>query len=96
MEVQEIVNSAGGIVRRHVGSEYRVLLFGSWARDTAVPRSDIDIGILGPAPLHAETLMAIYEEIDRLPTLRKIDVVDMCRLDAGYRETALSYAKDIG
>src|SRR5438270_14068586 len=65
---------AAAIVRRHLPDPaYRVFLFGSRAAGTARDRSDIDIGIEGPAPVPQAALAAIQDEIEEAPTLYSID-----------------------
>jgi predicted nucleotidyltransferase len=79
------------IVRRTTGDpRYRVLLFGSWASGEAGERSDVDLGILGPAPLDPAVLAAVREACDALPTLRSVDLVDLADAPAPLREAALA------
>ena len=35
------------IIKSRLPADYKVLLFGSWAKGTALPQSDIDIAVLG-------------------------------------------------
>ena len=80
---------AASIVRRHLPDPaYRVFLFGSRAAGTARDRSDIDIGIEGPAPVPRAALAAIQDEIEEAPTLYSIDIVDFRRLPAKFRQIA--------
>jgi len=67
-----------------------VWLIGSWATLEAVPTSDIDVAILGPARVPAEVMVKIREEIEALPTLRKIDVVDLWDADPHFKQRAIS------
>jgi predicted nucleotidyltransferase len=60
-------------------------LFGSRATGTQHDRSDIDIGIEGPAPVPRRTLVAIEEELEDAPTLYTIEVVDFQRLPETFR-----------
>ncbi len=77
------------VVRQHVPDPaYRVFLFGSRATGRARARSDVDIGIEGPAPLPYETLAAIRGELEEAHTLYSIDVVDFARVPAKFREVA--------
>jgi predicted nucleotidyltransferase len=77
------------VIRRHVRDQaYRVFLFGSRAAGTAAERSDIDIGIEGPAPVPGPALAAIHDELDEAPTLYTIDVVDFARLPEKFRRIA--------
>ena len=80
---------AARIVRRIVPSRaYRVFLFGSWASGRAGERSDIDIGIDGPAPMDAAGMSAIREAVESLSTLYSIDIVDLRQVDPGFRTLA--------
>jgi len=50
-----------------------VILYGSWAKGTAMDRSDIDLAFVGSNI----DLDLIREVLDQLDTLYKIDVVDL-------------------
>jgi len=77
------------VIRRHVPDPaYRIFLFGSRATGSAAERSDIDIGIEGPAPVPRRTLAAIHDELDDAPTLYTIDVVDFMRVPEKFRKVA--------
>lgn len=79
------------IVGRYLDlTSYRVFFFGSRVTGKGNDRSDIDIGIEGPAPLRGSTLARIQEDIGNLPTLYKIDIVDFAATDQKFREVALS------
>ncbi len=81
-------------IRHHLPDpSYQVLLFGSWARRDALPTSDIDIGILGKEPLDDLILIRLKEEINLLPTLRKIDVVDLRVVDDRFRHRVLEQGR---
>ena len=67
------------VIRRHVAA-YRVFLFGSPAAGSAGERSDIDIGIDGPAQVARASLVAIHDELEEAPTLYTIDNVDFARI----------------
>jgi uncharacterized protein len=76
---------AASVIRRHA---YRVFLFGSRATGTAGERSDIDIGIEGPAPVSRAALAAIHDELEEAPTLYTIEVVDFARVSEKFRQVA--------
>lgn len=85
----EATRYAASVVRRHLpDTAYRVFLFGSRAAGTARDRSDIDIGIEGPAAVPRLTLAAIEDELDEAPTLYTIDVVDFARVSDAFRQVA--------
>ena len=67
---------------------YSLFYFGSRVRGDASSRSDIDIGLKadGKIPLH--TLYRIKEEIESIPLLQKIDIVDFSRVSEDFRELA--------
>jgi predicted nucleotidyltransferase len=75
----EAAKFASLVIRRHLPDPaYRIFLFGSRATGSVAERSDIDIGIEGPAPVPHPALAAIQEALEEAPTLFTIDVVDSC------------------
>lgn len=95
MDKEAVIKEVKRIVRRRLPSEYRIVLFGSWARGNAQETSDIDIGIVGekkvPWPLMAE----ILEEARDIQTLRSVDVVDLKAKSKEFQEKILQYARPI-
>jgi predicted nucleotidyltransferase len=80
---------AASVIRRHLPDPvYRIFLFGSRATGSAAERSDIDIGIEGPAPVPHPALAAIHDELEEAPTLFTIDVVDFRRVPEKFRKVA--------
>ncbi|HEU0156160.1 MAG TPA: nucleotidyltransferase domain-containing protein, partial [Stellaceae bacterium] len=75
---------AAAVIRRHLNDPaFSVFLTGK-----AQERSDIDIGIEGPAPVSGSTLAAIQDEIEDAPTLYSIDIVDFARVPEKFRRVA--------
>ena len=68
--------------------KYKVFFFGSRVKGTNSPRSDIDIGIEGAAPIPIETMANIKEKIFDLPILYRIDIVDFKNVSKDFREVA--------
>lgn len=68
---------------------HRVLLFGSRARGDARPLSDFDVGVVGPEPLDLMSFYEIEDRIEALPTLQRIDWVDLNRASETLRLEAL-------
>lgn len=56
--------------------KYKIFIFGSRISGSSDERSDIDIGIEGKQPMPPEALAKIREEIENLPYLYKIEIVD--------------------
>src|SRR5580658_9433379 len=80
---------AAEVIRRHLPDPaYRVFVFGSRATGRATARSDIDIGIEGPAAVPGAALAAIQDELEEAPTLYTIDVVDFARATETFRSVA--------
>src|SRR5208337_705705 len=91
-----IIKDAVSIIRRRLpGAEFRIVLFGSWARGDAQENSDIDIGLMGPEAVDDMLLWRIKQEIMGIPTLRRIDVVDLKQAGEDFRREVLSYARPL-
>ena len=69
---------------------HRVVLFGSRARGDARPRSDFDVGVIGETPLQLEDFYALEDQIESLPTLYRIDWVDLARAGEKLRQSVLA------
>jgi len=84
------------IVGRHLNlALHRVFFFGSRVSGHGTDRSDIDIGIEGAEPIPYDALFVMREEVERLPTLYKIDIVDFRRASEDFREVALQHIEPI-
>ncbi|MBI4351535.1 MAG: nucleotidyltransferase domain-containing protein [Elusimicrobia bacterium] len=94
MTVQQIIAETVSVLRRRLPEgKCKIYLFGSQAKDAAGPASDIDIGLYGDKPLDDLTLLRLRDEVKAIPTLRKIEIVDLNKTDAGFRREVLSHAK---
>lgn len=84
------------IVGRHLDlAHYRVFFFGSRVSGAGTDRSDVDVGIEGPKPVPFAIMADIEEEIDRLPTLYKIDIVDFAHVSEIFKEVAIQHREFI-
>ncbi|MCC8162854.1 MAG: nucleotidyltransferase domain-containing protein [Lachnospiraceae bacterium] len=74
LTIDEILKQVESLCRKH--EVEHLYLFGSRANGTATETSDIDIIIKGGV-----RIFDLREEIDRIPTLKKIDIFeyDKCR-----------------
>jgi predicted nucleotidyltransferase len=70
--------------------DHQVILFGSRAGGEARPASDFDIGIQGEKPLASEIFSDIEDALDSLPTLYKIELVDLSRVTPAFLKMATS------
>lgn len=89
LHVEDVQKMAARVVRAHIPDiAYRIFLFGSRAEGRARDRSDIDIGIEGPRPVPFETLTAITDDLENLPSLYSVDIVDFSRMPERFRQVA--------
>ena len=68
--------------------KYKVFFFGSRVVGKGDERSDIDVGIEGKKPVPAGAFLDIQDEIENLPTLYKIEIVDFAEVDKKFKEVA--------
>ena len=71
------------------GTSYHAFIFGSQANKTVLKRSDIDIGITSDDTITSLQLSSIYADIEELPMLYKIDLVDFREVDDTFKSVAL-------
>lgn len=74
---------------------HRVVLFGSRASGKAKQRSDFDVGVIGDEPLPLRVFYEIDGMLEDLPTLYRIDWVDLNNAAPSLRERALETAEVI-
>ena len=91
MDIDDTLIEVQKIIERHAPPGTQTILFGSWAKGDAQPNSDLDVGILAPKLVPFEIITRIRNEVEAIPTLRKIDVVDLNAVDAPFREAALAH-----
>ena len=70
MQAEEVIGKVVELCQKYDADQS--ILFGSRAKGTALERSDIDIAVSG-----VTQFSALQEEIENLPTLFIVDVVDM-------------------
>ena len=84
------------IAGRHLDlTKYRLFFFGSRVSGSSDERSDIDIGIEGEEPVPVKLFADIVDEIEELPILYKIEIVDFKKVSPDFREVALQHVEDI-
>lgn len=88
-----LIKTVVQLIQHELPNNYRVILFGSWAKGNALPASDMDFGIIGEQALPWEKYLSIKRQLDSIPTLRSIDLVDMNRVDEHFKKNALAYAQ---
>jgi predicted nucleotidyltransferase len=90
-ELKNLGEDLEKIVSKYIepGHGYELFFFGSRVTGKNAERSDIDVGIKGKEPLPSGALSAIKEEIEKLPTLYKIDFVDFADTAKVFNKVAL-------
>jgi predicted nucleotidyltransferase len=87
----QVARRVARIVRQQIpDSRYRIVLFGSWAHGRARERSDIDIGILGPASVEPRDMDAIRAACETLATLYTIELLDLHWVGSEARQAMVS------
>lgn len=77
------------IIGKHLDlANYKVFIFGSRVFNKGSDRSDIDVGIEGPAKIPAETFFDIEDELEKLPTLYTIELVDFQNVAPKFNQIA--------
>ncbi len=68
--------------------KYHLFFFGSRVTGKGSERSDIDVGIEGTKPVPIAALSSIKEEIENLPILYKIEIVDFANVSSDFKKVA--------
>lgn len=86
VSVYEILNKALiSAARRNIPfGHYRLFYFGSRVSGRATARSDFDIGVEAENKIPFHVIENIKEELEGLPILQKIDLVDFSRVTEGF------------
>lgn len=70
----------------------KLFIFGSFAQLKNKSTSDLDIGVCWVSKRDPLLFNQLYLDIQELPTIRKIDLVDMSQVDESFRQEALEHA----
>ena len=90
LSIQEIKLQIIQILEKYLDfSDYKVFFFGSRVTGTFKPESDIDVGIEGDLPLPGNIFEEIKEELDDIPTIHSIDLVDFKKVSKDFKKIAL-------
>ncbi len=72
------------ILRRHVPG-HEVWAFGSRAKGAAKPYSDLDLAVIGDAPLASAVMAALTDDFSESDLPWKVDVLDWATTSEGFR-----------
>lgn len=70
----------------------RLFVFGSFARGSNQKTSDLDLGVLWNGKRSSRVFTRLYRDVQELPTIRKIELVDMEQVDDIFKNHALAEA----
>jgi predicted nucleotidyltransferase len=94
MTEPELKHTIVRIIRTYLSApDVKIFLFGSRATGQHTPQSDYDIGIETGSPIPLEVWGQLQAEIDALPVLQKIEVVDLHRVSDAFKRAALAAAQ---
>lgn len=89
-QVQPLMDEVVRVICDHVQEErLRLYLFGSWAQGRALSVSDLDMALDIGRPIEPAIIHKITEALDELPTLRKVDIVDLRAVGKEFRKRVL-------
>ncbi|MGH8009329.1 MAG: type VII toxin-antitoxin system MntA family adenylyltransferase antitoxin [Candidatus Binatia bacterium] len=78
------------IARETLTENEVVYLFGSWARGEATPCSDIDLAVESRTTLPPGLLARLRERLEESHIPYRVDVVDLQKADAAFRQRVLA------
>jgi len=82
----EIIN----ILKRYINiTEFKIFFFGSRVDGSGDECSDIDIGLEGREIIKQQVLTRIRHDIENIPVLYKIDIVDFNNVSEDFKKVAL-------
>lgn len=77
------------VVGKHIDLEqYKLFFFGGRVDGRGDDRSDIDLGIKGEKAVPVEAMSNIEEDLENLPMLYTIDVVDFSKVSSDFDKFA--------
>ena len=89
MTEREIIKKVTAIILGHAKPE-RIYLYGSRATGDATPTSDIDIAFDDGS---FKNIHSIKEEVEKIPTLLKIDIVNLARTEDRFKKRVIATGK---
>lgn len=87
--IRKLKAEISAVIGKYLDDDYRAFFFGSRIRGDNFPRADIDIGIIGPKKISASAKLNIQRDLENLPILYKIDLVDFNAVPDNFKRQAL-------
>ncbi len=82
MERKRYIEAIGKTIERILGRECLIVFFGSVLREDFGRTSDIDVAVFCSEPLTYREYLKVLLELETLPFLRDIDLVDLWRVNS--------------
>ncbi len=86
-----IANEAAQLIKAQLGDPITIYWFGSWPKGQARPGSDIDLALSAPGPIPLDKLSNLREDLENLPTLYQIDIVDLQTIGPELKQEILTH-----
>lgn len=87
--IKKLTQELKSIIAKHLDlGSYHLFFFGSRVMGKGNEKSDIDVGIEGKRPIPAKAFSKIKEEIENLPILYKIEIVDFANVSPDFKKVA--------
>lgn len=87
MKENDIIPAVNKILRQHLGSVYKLYLFGSRALNRHTENSDFDLLVDAGKKIEFGVFAKIRYEIEELPTLYSVDLTDWQAADPEFLKT---------
>ncbi len=83
-----LLQSLQELAQKYKAGGLDLFIFGSFARGDHRPTSDLDLGVEWRGERDPKTFLRLYWEVQALPTIRKIELVDFSQTDPNFRRVA--------
>ena len=85
-----LLRSLQELARKYQEEGLDLFVFGSFARGDQRSTSDLDLGIEWRGKRSPETALRLYWDVQELPTIRRIDLIDFEQTGSDFRRLATS------
>ena len=83
-----LVSRLKALGRKYRAEGVELFIFGSQSRKDRRPNSDLDLGVEWHRPVSPDLFRTICRDVEDLPTIRKVDLVDFSKASPAWREVA--------
>jgi len=83
-----LVRELRKLAKKYQTNGLDLFVFGSFARGDQTPTSDLDLGVEWHEQPDPKIFARLYWDVQALPTIRKIELVDFARTDPTFKRIA--------